>query len=101
MLLHGIGNQDREEKSFRSSIRGATFFESEKTGRLKTYKLLKAAYDLRSQAVHTGDFKEGKKGQPSNQILEDAASTCAQIARKLIERGSFPDWDTDYVIGGS
>ena len=100
MLLHGIGEKDRGELSYRSSIRGATFLGGGKPERLKTLKLLKDAYGLRSKAVHSGVLKKGKKGPPPERVLEDATSTCARIARKLIDRGSFPKWDADYVIGG-
>jgi hypothetical protein len=99
MLLHGIGENDRGELRFRSSIRGATFLGGGKPERLKTLKLLKDAYDLRSKAVHSGVLKKEKKGLPPERVLEDATSTCARIARKLINRGSFPDWDAEYVIG--
>ncbi len=100
MLLHGIGEKDRGELSYRSSIRGATFLGGRKPERLKTLKLLKDAYGLRSKAVHSGVLKKGKKGPPPEQVLEDATSTCARIARKLIDRGSFPDWEAECVIGG-
>ena len=100
MLLHGIGEKDRGELSYRSSIRGATFLGGGKPERLKTLKLLKDAYGLRSKAVHSGVLKKEKKGPPPERVLEDATSTCARIARKLIDRGSFPDWDAEYVIGG-
>ena len=99
MLLHGIDNNYRGELKFRSSIRGAAFLGGEKPEQLETFKLLKQAYDLRSKAVHSGVLKEKAK-EPVKQILEDATSTCASIARKLIDRGSFPNWDADYVIGG-
>jgi Apea-like HEPN len=65
MLLHGIGNEDRGELRFRSAIRAAAFLGGEKPERLKAFKLLKDAYDLRSQAVHSGVLKEGKKGRPT------------------------------------
>jgi hypothetical protein len=96
MLLHGIGANDRGELRFRSSIRGATFLGDEKTERLEIFRILKESYDLRSQAVHSGVLKKGK----AEQILEQAANICAQIALKLIERRSFPDWDAEIVIGG-
>lgn len=99
MLLHGIGKNDRGELRFRLSIRGATFLGGEKPERLKTLKLLKDAYDLRSMAVHSGVLKKERKGSPPKVILEIGTSTCAQIALKLIERGSLPDWDAEFVIG--
>ncbi len=100
LLLHGISDDNRGELRFRTSIRGAAFLGGTKPERLKTFRLLRSAYDLRSKAVHSGVLKTEKKGLPPEQILEDAIGTCAAIARKLINRGSFPDWDPEYVIGG-
>jgi hypothetical protein len=100
MLLHGIGKNDRGELKFRQAIRGAAFLGGPKTERLQTLTLLKDAYDLRSTAVHTGALEKGKRGQTADKILEDAARICAGIARKLIGRGSFPDWDAEYVVNG-
>jgi len=100
MLLHGVGDDDRGEMRYRSSIRGATFLGGNKTNRLKTFTLLKAAYDLRSKAVHSRVFGSKKKEPPPEKILEDATRVCANIARKIIDRESFPDWETEYVVGG-
>lgn len=99
MLLHSIGDNDRGELKYRSSIRGATFLGGDKSKRLKTFKLLKEAYDLRSRAVHSGVLRAKKNGRPPEEILREATEACANIARILILRGSFPDWDTEYVIG--
>ena len=99
LLLHGIGG-GRGELKFRSSIRGATFLGGARPERQKTLELLKAAYDLRSDAIHSGVVKKGKLGLSPVQILEQAVNTCAAIARKLINLGSFPEWDSEYVIGG-
>jgi len=101
MLLHEINEGDRGELRFRTAIRGATFLNGPKSKRLETFDLLKNAYDLRSKAVHSGVLKETrKKGTPAEQILKDATNACTSIARKIITRGSFPNWDADYVIGG-
>jgi len=99
MLLHGSDNNNRGELRFRLSIRGATFLGGDKPERLRNLKLLKDAYDLRSKAVHTGRLGKGKKGSSPKDILECGTNTCAQIALRLIERGSFPDWDDELVIG--
>ena len=99
MLLHSIDPTERGELRYRSSIRGAMFLGGDKQDRLNTFKLLKDAYDLRSKAVHAGALTAKKNASPPSEILEKAASVCANIARKVIERGSFPDWDAEYVIG--
>jgi endonuclease/exonuclease/phosphatase family metal-dependent hydrolase len=63
-----------------------------------TFKLLRSAYDLRSKAVHTGLL--GKNDEQALATLTDAAHVCAKIARKLIERGSFQNWEDQFVIIG-
>lgn len=99
LLLHEMDSKGRGEMKFRSSIRGAMFLGGEKQDRLKTFKLLKDAYDLRSAAVHAGALPTNQNQRPPTDVLEEAGKTYARIARKLIERGSFPNWDDDYVIG--
>jgi hypothetical protein len=90
MLLHGIG---RDELSYRAAFLGGSADE-----RLGTFKLVRDAYQLRSSAVHTGKVSEG--GKPlAVEVLRDASITCAALARKLIERGSFPSWESEYVVG--
>jgi hypothetical protein len=95
MLLHGIG---RDELSYRAAVRAATFLGGSADERLGTFKLVRDAYQLRSSAVHTGKVSEG--GKPlAVEVLRDASITCAALARKLIERGSFPSWESEYVVG--
>lgn len=96
MLLHSIDPTERGELRYRSSIRGAMFLGGDKQDRLNTFKLLRDAYDLRSKAVHAGALTAEP---PPMEILEKAVSVCARMARKLIEQGSFPDWEAEYVIG--
>lgn len=99
MLLHGIGAKDRGEMRYRSSIRGAMFLGGEKPDRLITFRLLKEAYDLRSAAVHTGKLNAKQNQSSPTETLEEVSKIYACVVRKLIERGSFPNWDDDYVIG--
>ena len=100
LLLHGIGEGDRGEMKYRSSIRGATFLGENKTERNKIFKRLKDTYDLRSAAVHSGVIKSKKGKKSPEKILEEAIRDSADIARKLIDRGSFPDWEVEYVVDG-
>lgn len=99
MLLHEIGEQDRGELKFRTSIRGSAFLEGSKARRLETFKLFKKLYDLRSKAVHSGALKSTGEADTAK-TLKKGSELCAHVARKLIERGSFPNWDAEYVIGG-
>ena len=100
LLLHGISAGDRGEMGYRSSVRGATYLGKNKDERTKILKRLKDTYNMRSVAVHSGVLK-GKKGKKSpEKILEEAIRDIADIARKLINQGSFPDWDVEYVVRG-
>jgi hypothetical protein len=99
LLLHSIGPKELGELKYRFSIRGAMFLGGSEVDRLNTFKLLKDAYDLRSKAVHAGALTAKKNASPPTEILDNAANICARIARNVIERGSFPDWEAEYVIG--
>jgi hypothetical protein len=92
MLLHDAPNM---ELTLRMSLRGAAFLEDRGEKRVKAYKFLKEAYGLRSRAVHSGRLEESGEVQKT---LDQVADVCARIARKLINVGSFPDWD-NVVLG--
>lgn len=96
LLLHNIGPTERGEMRYRSWIRGAMFLGAD---RLNTFNLLKDAYDLRSKAVHAGTLTARNNPSPPTETLERAAGVCAHIARKVIERRSFPNWGAEYVVG--
>jgi hypothetical protein len=101
MLLHNTGEGDsRGELKYRAAIRGATFLGGSREERFRRFNLLKDAYDLRSAAVHSGRLEANKirKTLPAD-ILSSAAATCAAVARALIERGAFPHWEREYVVG--
>lgn len=100
ILLHGINEGDRGEMRYRSSVRGATFLGENKAERAQIFNRLRDTYDLRSAAVHSGVIKSEKRKKSPEKILEEAIRDTADIARKLIDRGSFPDWDVEYVISG-
>ena len=100
MLLHGGG--DQSELSFRLSSRGATFMSGGHTQRVSHYNLLRDAYRLRSKAAHRGVLPASLGTRTVADILNDAAALTAEIAKRLIERGGFPnDWEIEYVLGGS
>lgn len=107
MLLHGINDDFKGEMRYRISVRGATFLGGKNPQRKKHFKLLRDAYDLRSKAVHSGtleiDSGTGKKKKKKHPdpvlVLKSATGVCADIAVKIIERGSFPIWESEYVLG--
>jgi len=102
LLLHDPKNKGgyQGELKYRFAIRGAALLGGDKPERLENFELLKEAYDLRSKAVHSGELKPKIKNRLTKETLEQATDVCAQIARMLIDRGSFPNWEEDYVIGG-
>jgi hypothetical protein len=98
LLLHGISSTS--ELSYRQSIRGAAFLGGGKEDRQATFNTLRSAYDLRSVAVHTGSLGK-KEDQEAVEVMKDAARICASVARKVIDRGSFPDWEIEFVLNGT
>jgi hypothetical protein len=100
VLLHEL-QPDRGELSFRIALRGATFVGGTHVDRVANMRLLKDAYGVRSGAAHSGKVPAQTRGRPTVEVLKDVSQLCAVIARRLIERGSFPDWDVDFVLGGA
>ena len=101
LLLHKKPKDNIQgELAYRSSIRGATFLGGNKSERMETFKNLNNAYKLRSKAVHSGDLPIKNKNESTQKTLHKATNICADLARKLIEMGSFPNWEDDFVVGG-
>jgi Apea-like HEPN len=96
ILLHGVGSNT--ELSFRFCIHAANFLGGTNDERYVNYKFWKSVYNLRSQAAHTGTLKD--IGQHEIEILEKAGNFCAKIALMIIDRGGFPTWDKEFVLGG-
>ena len=99
LLLKDIGGTERGELRYRMAVRGATFLGGDRQNQLKTFKLLKDAYDCRSSAVHTGEIRSNNGGSAgTSQTIDATLDACAAVARKLVELGKFPDWERDFVI---
>lgn len=89
-LLHDAKST---ELSFRFSLRGTRLLTSDPTTAKETFKAFRAMYDARSAAAHTG------KITPKHQSrLAEFDLLCRSAILKLIERGTFPDWD-DLILG--
>lgn len=99
MLLHGIGSEIRGEMKYRFSARGAMFLGGDRRYRLSTFEALKNIYDLRSRAVHSGVLTAKQNKTKPEETLTRAEGIWRDVATKLLERGSFPEWDEEYVIG--
>lgn len=93
IALESFLTKDRDKDapiSYLLRLRGSFLGGDTPDDRLKVYKTLNSAYGLRSQAVHLGALS--KKGNP-DETLAEGALICAELIRRIIERGSFPDWD--------
>lgn len=98
MLLHEMGGGFQGEMTYRTSVRGAALLGKTQNERLEILRAIKRIYGYRSEAVHTGKIK--RNNQQTEKDLGSAIRLCAQIATKVIEYGSFPNWDEQYVLRG-
>lgn len=93
--------KDREKYeliAFPFRLRGAWFLGEEMERRRTVYDLLKAIYDCRCSAVHSGKLKKSNykiNGQviQSNELFEEGFKLCAELIIKIIKEKKFPDWD--------
>ena len=90
LLLHGVSQSDRGELKYRFSLRGASLLGNNFKERKSLFKLLKRLYDLRSRAVHSGHI-EGVASE--RELIASGSNLAAEMARKIIEIGGFPDWE--------
>lgn len=98
MLLHSIGNEkDRGELRYRAAVRGAVFLGNKSADRKDVYEIIRAAYNLRSAAVHTGRL-DPKNTERDTETLSKASQIACQMALKLIENGRFPNWETEFIF---
>lgn len=97
LFFSDLNKEDRGEYRFRLGLRAAWFLGGgDGVGeRRKIQRDARKAYDLRSEAVHTGQIKDGASAQ---QILKRGFAIAAQAAKKVIRKGR-PNWDT-VTLGG-
>lgn len=85
-----IRDNDKQELSYRTALRGAFFLGENQVNRLEIYKTIRSAYDARSNAVHNGKLSN----QRLIEILPRADSLCSALAAKIVQTGGFPqDWE--------
>ena len=82
-------------------LHGALLAGGTTTTKRKNFRLLDAVYDLRSKAVHGGKVPKHKnlsgKRRSTDDILWEGSVICADIIRKVIERGGIPDWNQELL----
>ena len=102
--LESLLTADRDPSSpiaYVVRLHGALLAGGTTTTKLKNFELLKGVYDLRSLAVHGGkcpeDLKLYGERRSTDDILWEGSVICADIIRKIIERGGPPDWKQELL----
>ena len=90
-------NQERDEHSYKISLRVARLLRSSLPDRLKAFAEVKKVYDIRSGMVHTGstDLELNVNGtkRSAQDIVEAADLLCAEAIRRFLELGHIPESD--------
>ena len=90
---------EERNMSFNMSIRAAWYLGKNIEERKELMTELKKIYRLRSDAVHTGKFKDKAKEINIRNFINRAQDLCQMSIVKVIREGGFPDWDS--LIMGS
>jgi Apea-like HEPN len=98
LLLHDI--KPKSELSFRLAINGAKLLGGSSSKQKDAFRILRKAYELRSNAVHEGQL-DAKNVANSQSHIDDAIALGAKIATKLLKIGRFPNWEADYWFSES
>ena len=93
LYLNDVGYSS--ELSFRLRLRAAWYLAGNQSVRNSIMKDLRDVYDLRSKAVHTGDIGSRRDYAA---LQETGQQLCRQSIVKVIQNGSFPDWNA-LVLG--
>ncbi len=88
--------------SFLICLRGSLLLGGTSSERQDNYNLLNAVYALRNKAAHTGNVDEtskigkgdNKKSLQTNYLIQDGIELCANLIKRIIQRGCFPDWQS-------
>ncbi len=93
----------REQLTLQFRLRASWHLGKNKKHRKKLIDEFKAIYDLRSQAVHSGEVPKRikmRKGEslPTSEFITKAQDLCRDSILKILEDGEFPDWN-DLILG--
>ncbi|MGQ7939162.1 hypothetical protein [Paraburkholderia sp. D1E] len=92
-LLLG-GDLGKEKITSRLKRRGGLLLAAEKSQIAALEQKFSELYDFRSRAAHDGDVTaKGASREHVETALIEGLSLCAAAIRKIIERGSFPEWN--------
>ncbi len=92
-----FGEGDKSEIAHKIAVRGSIIVSSAKQDRIHNYRILKSAYNLRSKAVHGGEFDDSRIAyRELNLTGTDVINRAEEIARvsmnKIVDSGAIPDW---------
>ncbi len=96
-------NTDRDEHSYKISLRASRLLRPDVDQRRTVFAEVKSVYDLRSKLVHTGSAKDdynvvGVK-RTAHDVVDAVDSHCIQAIRKFLDRGGIPDDWKDLELG--
>jgi hypothetical protein len=90
-------NADRDEHSYKISLRAARLLRAEVSARRKTFLEVRRLYDMRSSMVHTGNVKNeyilDDAKVLAHDIVEAVDAICTEAIRAFLRLGGIPsDW---------
>lgn len=94
-----LGEKDvRIEMTHKIKVRSVRLIGGEDKVRMKNAVIIKKAYDIRGDLVHTGHVDAAKsyticgESMSVSDIIDQAVLICANLIKIIIRRGSIPDW---------
>lgn len=103
IALESILTADRDKDapiSFLIRLRGSLLLGGSPDERRRHFEFFRELYNLCSSAVHNGklDDKVKKLKLPTTYVIQDGIELCANLIKRIIEQGHFPNWD-DMALG--
>ena len=98
-----FGGRANSEITHKVAVRGSVFTSRKSDERLRNYKILKTAYNLRSKIVHGGQVQADQMIKsvclPASEVVERSAVLLQLALNKVVDAGSFPNWtEVDLAI---
>lgn len=90
-------NAERDEHSYKISLRAARLLREDVGARQRTFMQVRRLYDMRSGMVHTGGIKNvypiDAERVPAHEIVEAVDEVCVEAIRAFLKAGQIPtDW---------
>jgi hypothetical protein len=101
LLMHtgNMKDSNKQETGYKFRLRGAWLLAPVPDARKDLIGVFKDLYNLRSQAVHSGQLQiKPDKIKECDELLSRGEDLCADIIYRLLEMGNWPDWDA-LVLG--